>query len=250
MATFQELAAIRRRLPTPLTPEQRAARDKAALLAPPNPSDPALANDAGVNQAYQALMHGIAQGDLNKSDYQRQLATNVQNSQNQRVQGLMNTNQGFSDRGILNSGIALKRDADVNTQFDQYDFGLNDAYQSNIRNIDMGISGLQTGYENSKVLASAAYTQQQAKAAADALLAQQQAQAQADQTALLMTQLTQQAPVVDPVADNPFVNPVVHLAPKPILKPPLKIAPPRLPIKAISKAPILGARNPNGTMYV
>lgn len=249
MATLQELAAVRRRLPTPLTTAQKAARDRAALLAPPNPSDPALANDVGVNQAYQALMQGIAQGDLNKSDYQRQLATNVQNSQNQRVKDLMNTNQSFADRGILNSGIALKQDADLNTQRDQFDFGLNDAYQTNIRNIDMGISGLQTGYENSKVLASAAYTKQQADAAAQALLAQQQAQAQADQAALLMTQLTQQPLAIDPALDNPFINPTVNIAPRPVIKPPIKVAP-RLPLKTTIKTPILGARNPNGTMYV
>jgi hypothetical protein len=174
----------------------------------------ALATDPNVNAAYNALMLGQAGADENRNRFRRNLNTDLANSKANRMKTILANNQGFADRGILSSGIALGRQNEVDTGFDTLDSGLNTSYLDNLSDLDRSILGLSNNYSNAKITASANATKAQADAAAAALLAQSQAQTTQQQIADLMAALAP-APAPDLVPAPVFSNPVIY-KPKPV----------------------------------
>ena len=147
----------------------------------------ALASDASVASAYQALMQAINNADLDKGNFNRQLQDNLVRSKADRDRALLMGNQGLADRGLLNSGAALQQQQDIGTKWDSYDTQLRDYYQGGIEGVDRGITALETGYNTAQLDASGRWTAQQAAAADAAIKHQQQIDAVNQQTAQLMS---------------------------------------------------------------
>ena len=181
-----------------------------------------LAQDANVNAAYQALMSAVAQGDLDRDFFKGQLQTNLGRSQQERSKALLASNQSLSDRGMLNSGAALGKQADIGTQYDAYDTDLTNNINNAINGIDIGIRGLETGYENEQIAGSGRWTAQQAAAADAAIKRQQEIDANETMMQSLMAALAPQptpAPYDPPEAPAPYYHgtpaPAQKLKPKP-----------------------------------
>src|SRR5882724_7318620 len=77
-----------------------------------------LATDPNVLSSYQKMMSYGNQADMDTADLRRKLVDSIASSQKARNQSMLNAHTGFSDRGILNSGIALGQDANINTAYD------------------------------------------------------------------------------------------------------------------------------------
>lgn len=178
-----------------------------------------LAMDEGVNAAYQALMRAISQGDLDKSYYQGQLTTNLGRSQQDRAKQQLLAQQSMSDRGMLNSGAALGKQGEINTQYDQYDADITGQTNNFFDNIGRNITDLEQGYQNAQIAGSGRYTAQQAAAADAAVQRQQQLDAINNQTAQMMAALAPQpAPAPNlPQIPAPYkpAPPKPYIAPKP-----------------------------------
>ena len=181
-----------------------------------------LAQDAQVNAAYQALMNAVNQGDLDKDFFRGQLQTNLGRSQQERAKSLLASNQSLSDRGMLNSGAALSQQADIGTKYDQYDTDLTTNINNAINGIDIGVRGLETGYENEQIAGSGRWTAAQAAAADAAIKRQQEMDANETMMANLMATLAPQptpAPYEAPPAPAPYYPaqpaPATKLKPKP-----------------------------------
>jgi hypothetical protein len=188
-----------------------------------------LAIDPNVTAAYQALMQGIAQGDLNKSYYQGQLTTNLARSKDERAKQQLLAQQNLSDRGMLNSGAALGKQADINTQYDQYDSDVTNQINNLLTGIETNITGLQTGYENEQIAGSGRWTAEQARIADEAVRRQQ---AQDDNEAEMQRLISALAPVPAP---EPYIPPA------PAYTPPRAYAPVAAPKpKPAYVAPISG----------
>lgn len=191
--------------------------------APPNQQPGPLATDGDVNAAYQALMQYMAQTDQDKGTYARMLQTNLDQARINRTKTVMGGHQSAADRGILNSGIALGRDADVNTQYDSLERGYTDNYTDALHTMDRNVTGLQTNYDNATIAASAKYTQQQAEAAAATIQAQQAAALQQQQMAEFMAMLTPPTPAND-APPNPLLA-AAYSPPSALVAPPKKKLP-------------------------
>lgn len=201
-----------------IAPEIAAGRNK--------PLGP-LAMDAGVNAAYQALMSAITQGDLDKSYYQGQLTTNLGRSQADRARQQLAAQQSMADRGILNSGAALGRQADINTQYDQYDTDVTNQTNRFLDAIGMNITGLESGYQNEQIAGSGRYTQAQAAAADQAIQRQQDLDTNAANMAQMIAALAPQpAPVYNPPPPpTQYTAPTAKkFAPPPAYKPPAYVS--------------------------
>ena len=182
----------------------------------------ALASDASVSAAYQALMQAINNSTLDKGNFNRQLQDNLVRSQNDRKKALLMGNQGLADRGLLNSGAALQQQQDIGTQWDQYDSGLQDFYNNGVQGVDRGITALETGYGTAQLDASSRWTAEQAAAADAAIKHQQSLDAINAQTAQLMALISPQmnpemaAAAAAPMqAPQPYYNPQAQAANKP-----------------------------------
>jgi hypothetical protein len=183
----------------------------------------ALASDAGVNAAYQALMQAINNADMDRGNFQRQLTDKLTQSKQDRAKALMMGNQGLADRGILNSGAALQQQQDIGTQWDQYDTGLRDFTDSQLTGIDRGITGLEGGYQTAQLDASGRWTAGQAAAADAAIKHQQSLDAINAQTAQLMSiiqpqldpQMAAAASAPQQSYSSPMYNPQAQAAAKP-----------------------------------
>lgn len=173
------------------TPQELAAAALARLHAPVATIPTALGNDAAVNTAYQKLMNYQAGADQNVGTLSRKLSTNIDMSQQNRGHSIQNADQGLSDRGLLNSGIALKRNADLNTQYDTTDRQMTNNYTDALAGMDRTSNDYLQQYQDSQVQASHRQAQAQADAQAATLAQQQQNQAAADQQALLLAAIGQ-----------------------------------------------------------
>jgi hypothetical protein len=182
-----------------------------------------LASDASVAAAYQALMQAINNADMDRGNYQRQLADKLTQSKQDRQKALLMGNQGLADRGLLNSGAALQQQQDIGTQWDAYDTGLQDFTQSQLTGVDRGITALESGYNTAQLDASGRWTAQQAAAADAAIKHQQSLDAINAQTAQLMSIIQ---PQIDPQMaaaaaapaqqfQSPIYNPIAQAANKP-----------------------------------
>lgn len=229
MATPQELALLLRSRRTATTPApfnppavDPGNTNPGGFINPipgqgsnrPMPLPDSLGNDATVNAAYRRLMSFQASGDAQKGTLKRGLTTNLDMSQVNRGRSLNNANQNFSDHGILNSGISLKKDADLNTQYDTTDRQMNNNYLDAVGGIDRQTGDYLQQFQDAQVAASQKAIQAKADAAAAQIAAQQQADQQAQQQAALLAAI-QQSAYVPP--DVPF-TPTPVATPAPIAK--------------------------------
>ena len=179
MATIQELAAVRSRRAT-LNPDgtisavsrPTATQANSNVVPSSSPYDPpptALGSDPSVMAAYRNLMGYNAESDAAKGNLSRRLTTNLETSKTNRGHSLLNSRQNFSDHGIMNSGIALKRMEDLNTQYDTTDNQMQNNYNTSLGDIERKKLALTNAYQDSQVQASAAEVKRQADAAAAAL---------------------------------------------------------------------------------
>lgn len=189
-----------------------------------------LANSAAVNAAYQRLMASSAQGDVDKEDLRRRLVTNLETSQKNRFRSLLNNRQSASDRGFLNSGVALNRMEELNTGFDTTDSQMRGNVDKSIGDIDRNILNLDQLYKDAQVQGSLQTTQDQTDAAAAALLAEAEAEQTRKDREELMAILTGQVQTLAPLeAGIPEEVPLAQVAavrrkkkavtPKPVPKP-------------------------------
>lgn len=178
-----------------------------------------MATDPNVLGAYQKMMTYGNQADMDTADLRRKLVDSISASKKARTGSILQANTGFSDRGILNSGISLGQDSKINTAYDTSERGLNDNLNSNLSDIARKKLGYFQDYQNAQVGASASQTKAQADAEAASLAAQQQAQLVQQQQADLIA-------VLNPV---PAAETATYLPPS-IYKPPPSIK------QAITKA--------------
>lgn len=165
-----------------------------------DPPSGLMATDPDVLKAYQTMMGYNNQADVDTASLKRKLADALTASKQNRGKSLTKSNISFSDRGILNSGIALGQNADLNTAYDSSDSGLTNNFNANLSDIARKKLGYSQDYSNSKIGASAKQAKAQADAQAAALQAQQQAAQIQQQQADLIAALN---PVPAPVAATP-----------------------------------------------
>lgn len=146
-------------------------------------------NQGSVNSAYQQMMAYYNQSDADKGDLTRRLSTNLDVGQKNRDSSLLNSRQGFSDNGLLNSGIALKRMEDLNTTADTLAGQETANYDTTLAGIARRRLDLGQGYEDARVQGTALTASDEATQAAADLLARQQAEQNAADQAALMAQI-------------------------------------------------------------
>lgn len=176
------------------------------------------ATDPSVMAAYQQYMSYWNQADEDTAALRRHLADNLATSQKNRAKSLLNNRIGMSDRGLLDSGIALGREGDLNTMYDTTNTQMEDNFNQNLTDIARKKLGLQQAYENSKILAGQKAAQAQAEAQAKAIADQQAAAAHTTEVQQLMAELGL-TPTLTPVAAQPTVPAPVYKAPTAVKKP-------------------------------
>lgn len=171
-----------------------------------------MATDPNVLGAYQKMMTYGNQADMDSASLKRKLVDSLNASKKARTGSILQANTGFSDRGILNSGISLGQDSKINTAYDTADTGLNDNLNTNLSDIARKKLGYFQDYQNAQIGASASQTKAQADAEAARLAAQQQADLIKQQQADLIASLN---PV--PAADTAtYLPPSIYKPPTPI----------------------------------
>lgn len=195
-----------------------------------------LGNDAQVDAAYRKLMSFQASADANKGSLTRNLSTNIDMSHQNRGKSLQNAHQGFSDRGILNSGIALQKDVGLNTQYDTTDQQMQNNYTDALRGMDRTGNDYLQQFQDAQIQASQRAIQAKADADAQALQAQRDAELQAQQQADLLTALQQSAyqPPTPAVAVPSVIPAVAGVALKKKVTPVIKSPIPKLKLKGYS----------------
>lgn len=163
--------------------EQLANRQRILASRPPAGI---MATDPDVLKAYQAQMSYNNQADVDTAALQRKLVDDLNLNKKNRTLSILNAHTGLSDRGLLNSGAALTNDANIDTNFDTSDRGLNDNLTNNLGEIARRKLGYYQDYQNAQVGASAKQTKAAADAAAAALAARQQAEQVRQQQADLL----------------------------------------------------------------
>lgn len=162
----------------------------AATPAPPI----ALGTDANVNAAYRRMQEYGIQSEADTGQLRRNLATNFDTSQKNRLQSVLNNNQRFADNGILDSGITLNKNSQTNTQFDTADTAMQGAFDKSLGDIGRNTLGYQNAYGDAQVVASHDAMKAQADAAALAITQQHQAEQAAKDQASLLAALQAQVP--------------------------------------------------------
>lgn len=204
-----------------------ALNGKNPTLIPQAPPT-ALGNNAAVTAAYQKLMSYNAQSDAVKGQMQRNLTTNLETSHTNRDKSLLNSRENASDRGILNSGAALVKAADLNQQYDTTDSQMNNNYLDSLSGIDRNLNDYMQQYQDAQVNASQQATQAQAEAASQALQAQRDAadqKAQQDSLIAALQGAIQPTPQTLPI--NPYIAPAKTIIAKKTTVP-TKITQPKL----------------------
>lgn len=118
-----------------------------------------------VNAAYQKLMRYGQETDLSTQANRRNLATNLDTSKKNRGSSLLNSRQGLADRGMMNSGIALKRMEELNQGYDTTDNQMQGNFDRSLADIARQKLGLEQDYKDSVVQGS--YLTAQDKTAAE-----------------------------------------------------------------------------------
>lgn len=146
-----------------------------------------------INAAYQKLMRYGQESDLATGQNRRNLTTNLDNSQKNRGNSLLNSRQGLADRGIMNSGIALKRMEDLNQGYDTTDSQMVGNFEANLAEIARQKLGLGQDYEDAKVQGSYLTTQDQTLAEDERL---QNTLAREEQSAIAWREEQQRATLI------------------------------------------------------
>ena len=147
-----------------------------------------FARQIPVNAAYQRLMQYGVQSDADTGAMRRNLTTNLDTSQKNRFASQLNSRTGLNDRGIMNSGIGLKRMEDLNTQYDTTDTQMTGNFDKSLADIARTKLGLSQGYSDARVQGGILTTQDQTAAQDAQLAAQDAAAAQAEQARMTAEQ--------------------------------------------------------------
>lgn len=189
------------------TNEELEAWQRLMALRPPQG---VMATDPDVLNSYNTMQQYSNQSDVDTSTLRRKLADSLLLSKQNRGKSILGSNQRSSDRGLLNSGITLGRNAELETTYDTTDRSLTDLTNTSLADIARKKLGYEQAYKDSQVASSAKQTKAQADAMAASLEAQRQAAEVKRQQDELMAAL------------NPVAAPAIA-APAPVYKPPTTI---------------------------